>query len=410
MNILEHLPNDWKIVKLGDIAKIKTGKTNVQDAVDDGPYPLFDRSVAVKRSNKYLFDTEAVIVPGEGAEFVPKYYNGKFDLHQRAYAIYDFHGCDGKYVYYSVEFFKSQLIKASVGSTVISLRLPHFQNFTIPCPPLPEQRKISEILETVDRAIEKTDAIIEKYKRIKQGLMQDLLTRGIDESGKIRSEETHRFKDSPLGRIPEEWDLYLLKSVTIFIKDGTHATYKDVDEGVYLLSAKDVHNGRILFPEDSRKISYRDYLEIMKNYNFLTGDILLTIVGTIGRVAYISGDEPKFALQRSVAIIRFLREKVVSKYAYYFLQSNQFQKQLENSINALAQGGVYLNALENLQIVIPKSMQEQKRIAEILSQIDAVIEKEEKYKEKLERLKRGLMEDLLTGRVRVTQLLNEEVG
>jgi type I restriction enzyme S subunit len=84
---------------------------------------------------------------------------------------------------------------------------------SIPLPPLPEQRKIAQILETVDNAIEKTEKIIEKYKRIKQGLMQDLLTKGIDEKGNIRSEKTHKFKDSPLGRIPEEWEVVRLGEV-----------------------------------------------------------------------------------------------------------------------------------------------------------------------------------------------------
>ena len=83
----------------------------------------------------------------------------------------------------------------------------------MPTPPLPEQQKIAEILETVDNAIEKTEKIIEKYKRIKQGLMQELLTKGIDENWQIRSEKTHKFKDSPLGRIPEEWEVVRLWEV-----------------------------------------------------------------------------------------------------------------------------------------------------------------------------------------------------
>jgi restriction endonuclease S subunit len=82
------IPKDWEVKKLGDMATIKTGKTDVKDAVEDGEYPLFDRSDQIKRSNKYLFDTEAVIVPGEGKDFTPRYYKGKFDLHQRTYAPY----------------------------------------------------------------------------------------------------------------------------------------------------------------------------------------------------------------------------------------------------------------------------------------------------------------------------------
>jgi len=97
------IPKDWDIIKLGELANIKTGKTNVQDAVENGKYPLFDRSGELKRSNKYLFDTEAVIVPGEGKDFLPKYYVGKFDLHQRTYAIFNFKpDLKGRYFYFAM--------------------------------------------------------------------------------------------------------------------------------------------------------------------------------------------------------------------------------------------------------------------------------------------------------------------
>ena len=82
----------------------------------------------------------------------------------------------------------------------------------------PEQTKIAEILSTVDRAIEQTEALIAKQQRIKTGLMQDLLTRGIDEHGNLRSEQTHKFKDSPLGRIPVEWDAKELGTVAFVTK------------------------------------------------------------------------------------------------------------------------------------------------------------------------------------------------
>jgi len=135
------LPEGWKWVRLGELAKITTGNSNVQDTVDIGVYPLFDRSGEVKRSNEYFLNTEAVIVPGEGSDFVPKYFKGRFDLHQRVYAIFAFKALDGRFFYYLMHLLKEQLIKVSVGSTVKSLRLPHFQNLELPLPPLPEQQK-----------------------------------------------------------------------------------------------------------------------------------------------------------------------------------------------------------------------------------------------------------------------------
>lgn len=81
-----------KLHFIKDIAKVTNGKSDVKDANEDGAYLFFDRSVITKRSNKYLFDNEAIIIPGEDSRaiFEPRYYNGKFDLHQRCYVIYDF--------------------------------------------------------------------------------------------------------------------------------------------------------------------------------------------------------------------------------------------------------------------------------------------------------------------------------
>jgi len=148
------LPKGWKWVKLGEIAEIKTGKTNSQDADNTGDYPLFDRSSIIKRSKKFLFNTEAVIVPGEGKEFIPRYYNGKFDLHQRAYAIFNFKRCIPKFIYYNVLLNKDIFKSFATGSTVLSLRLEHFLNFPILLPPLPEQKSIAEVLSSIDDKIE----------------------------------------------------------------------------------------------------------------------------------------------------------------------------------------------------------------------------------------------------------------
>jgi len=148
------IPKDWEVKKLGDMATIKTGKTDVKDAVEDGEYPLFDRSDQIKRSNKYLFDTEAVIVPGEGKDFTPRYYKGKFDLHQRTYAIFDFKELNGKYLFFAMHILRHTLRDFAVGSTVESLRLPILKNLDLPYPPLPEQSRIATVLSWFDDLIE----------------------------------------------------------------------------------------------------------------------------------------------------------------------------------------------------------------------------------------------------------------
>ncbi|WP_050022055.1 restriction endonuclease subunit S [Chryseobacterium sp. P1-3] len=126
---------------------------------------FFDRSQDIRTSNKYLFDKEAIIVPGEGQEFIPKFYIGKFDLHQRTYAIFDFVNAIGKYIFFHMLNDNRHLKSQAVGSTVKSLRFPMFQSMPIKFPSIEEQTKISNFLSSVDIKIEIENNLLEKLKK-----------------------------------------------------------------------------------------------------------------------------------------------------------------------------------------------------------------------------------------------------
>ena len=179
----ERLPRftgQWKRKKLGEIAHIKTGSRNNQDKVEDGKYPFFVRSANVERINSYSHDCEAVLVPGEGnIGSIFHYINGRFDVHQRVYAITQFSpDAHGRYVYlYMVMNFGAHAMENSVKATVDSLRLPTFENFDVILPPtIGEQIAISAILSDMDAEIEALNAKLTKARAIKQGMMQELLT------------------------------------------------------------------------------------------------------------------------------------------------------------------------------------------------------------------------------------------
>jgi len=399
------LPEGWKWVKLGEVAKITTGNSNVQDASDDGVYPFFDRSGEIKRSERYFLDTEAVIVPGEGSDFFPKYFKGKFDLHQRTYAIFNFKGLDGRFLFHLMHLLRVNLIRTAVGTTVLSLRLPHFQNLEFPLPPLPEQRKIAQILETVDNAIEKTEKIIEKYKRIKQGLMQDLLTKGIDEKGNIRSEKTHKFKDSPLGRIPEEWEVVRLGDISK-VKRG--ASPRPIDDPIFFteegkgrawVRIEDVVKSNKYLTETRQ---YLSKLGESKSVKVDVGDFVMSICATVGKPIIINIPA---CIHDGFVVFKNLSHKVDRHFLYYLITFKE--KEIAKLGQIGTQGNLNSKIVSDFTIPLPP-LSEQKRIAEILTQIDQAIEKEEKYKQKLERLKKGLMEDLLTGKVRVNKLVEGE--
>ncbi len=155
-------------LKLGSIASVSNGKRNAQDAVESGQYPLFDRSSTIKKSDKYLFDKEAVIVPGEGRQFLPKYINGKFDLHQRCYAIFDFKDdYKAKYIYYYIKWNQKYFQSVYTGSTVPSLRLNNFLNMPVKQINAKEQETIIDNLERMEKSL--------SLKKNKLSLLDELI-------------------------------------------------------------------------------------------------------------------------------------------------------------------------------------------------------------------------------------------
>lgn len=176
----------WEVKRLGDVAHIKTGSRNNQDKIEDGEYPFFVRSAAVERINSYSHECEAILIPGEGGiGSIFHYINGRFDVHQRVYAITQFtQDTCGKYVYfYLVKNFGAHATQNSVKATVDSLRLPTFQNFEIRMPQtVAEQTAIAAILSDMDAEITTLEAKLTKARQVKQGMMHNLLT------GKIRLE------------------------------------------------------------------------------------------------------------------------------------------------------------------------------------------------------------------------------
>ncbi|KIM12902.1 MAG: hypothetical protein KU38_02990 [Sulfurovum sp. FS08-3] len=159
---------EWEEKSLGDISKITTGKSNREDSGINGKYTFFDRSDDIRTSDIYLFDCEAVIVAGEGSDFVPKYFIGKFDLHQRTYAIMNFELLDGKFLFYYIHLFRKYFLGQAVGSTVKSLRLPMFQEMPIKFPEKAEQTKIGNYFQKLDSQIELQLQELQKLKNIKK--------------------------------------------------------------------------------------------------------------------------------------------------------------------------------------------------------------------------------------------------
>ena len=175
---LFHSIADAHTIRLGEIAHITNGVGDVQDANTEHQedwYPFFDRSEELKWFPTYSFDKEAVIYAGEGQSFYPRYYNGKFALHQRCYAITDFASCIiPKYCYHFMNTLNSYFVRNSVGSTVPSLRMDIFQKVEIRLPSIPKQQHICKIIDAFYTKVEVEQRVISTLQELKQFLLSQM--------------------------------------------------------------------------------------------------------------------------------------------------------------------------------------------------------------------------------------------
>ena len=268
-----------------------------------------------------------------------------------------------------------------------------------------EQKKISRVLTTVDSAIAKTNSIIKKYEAIKEGLLQDLLSNGIDENGVIRSQKTHEYKDSPLGKIPVEWD-----SVPILhlgtVSGGSTPKTNDASnwgETHVWITPNDLSNisGKYIFSSE-RKITD-------KGLNQATRQLLPPnsfIISCRAPVGYCAVVKVPFSHNQGCKSI-VPNELIISEYLYYSLVGKKA------SLERVSSGTTFLELpkkeLESFLIAVPQEIKEQEAIISRLNSIDSKIEIEMRNLSKYQAIKNGLMQDLLTHKVSVDPLLERSV-
>ena len=295
------------------------------------------------------------------------------------------------------------------GSTRYGLPISAIESVEIPAPPKPEQTKIAEILSTVDRAIEQTEALIAKQQRIKTGLMQDLLTCGIDEHGNLRSEQTHKFKDSPLGRIPVEWKVEELGAVAFVTKlAGFEFTnYFDYRIGgdIIALRALNIKNERLDLT-DIQRIP-KAVSEKLPRSKIFADDILITYIGAyIGDVLRIEESE-KYHLAPNIAKI-IAGKLLAPEFLEIFLRSSLVQRHIKNLTVVTATPSLTMTQIRKLLIAVPKDDKEQYEITSRIRSISKALNSIETESNKLRSVKTALMQDLLTGKKRVTALLKNK--
>lgn len=319
--------------------------------------------------------------------------------------------CDTRYLLHHLDFVRPQWSRYSGQTTQANINGAIVRAHRVPLPPIGDQVAIRQVLDTLDTTIRQTEAIIEKLKQVKQGLLHDLLTRGIDANGQLRppqSQAPHLYKDSPLGWIPREWDCGAVSS-RLAVLGGKrlpagHA-YAQRRTPYRYLRVTDFFE-REYSIDDLESLESRTF-DALQRYEIAPGQLYISIAGSLGHVGVHSvpaGADVRVVLTENAARLVPLTE-LCPEFVAAYLNSQMAQKQIEAEKGT--GGGVPKLALfriENLMVAWPHQ-HEQATIVERLDAINQRIGSEARSANGLHQLKSGLMDDLLTGRVRVTPLL-----
>jgi len=404
--ILGTLPKDWRVDLVDECCEIldKHREPLNQKERDEipGDIPYYGANGIVDYVGEYIFDEKLILLAEDGGHFeeyrdrpIAYIIEGKSWVNNHAHVLKPKDKYHLEWIYYTLV--HKNILPFVYGSTRMKLNQKSLKTIPVQIPPLSEQEKIASILSSVDKLIEKTDEVIEETKELKKGLMQELLTKGIGHN---------EFKEVKVGpkiyKIPINWTINNLnpnKGLTKKVTDGSHHSPTQSDDGQFHYAT--VTN---LSPDG---IDFNSCNRINKDaYDNLVSsgckpeinDVLFSKDGTVG-ISAVFDDARDVVLLSSIAIIR-LTDNINPYYLKYYLSSRVIRDQIKSFKSGTAIRRVVLRDIKKFKIMLP-SIDEQKKIASILSSVDAKIKKEEEYKAKLERLKKGLMQKLLTGEIRV---------
>lgn len=403
--------SNWKLRTIGEVCSTTSGGTPKRDTIEfyeNGNVPWIKTG---ELKNKYLYDTEEKItelaLEKSSAKIIPKntvvmaMYGatiGKTSIikieastNQACCAmIPEPNMLNYEFLYYILNFKNEDIVKLGAGGAQPNISQQIIKGIKIPVPPIQEQDKIAAILSSVDDAIDKTKSIIEQTEKVKKGLMQQLLTKGIGH---------FKYKQTNIGEIPEGWEIKELVDVTekIFVGIATSTTNSYTNNGIPIIRNQNIKED-YLDKDDLLQIT-DEFSEKNKNKKLVEGDVLTVRTGYPG----ISCVVPKelegshtFTTLVSRPNSKFLNSYFLSRY----INSEAGKKFVTGGKAGGAQQNLNVGIMKKLPVPIP-SLQEQHQIVNIIDTIDKKIVNEKKRLYTLLEVKKGLMKELLTGQVRV---------
>ena len=281
-------------------------------------------------------------------------------------AYHTFHGGDTDSQFYYNYFRSRQFVHKELKPHVYGIRdgrsidIEGMKTIRIPFTSLKEQSTIGSFILVLDSLLSLHQRKLEKLKILKKAMLEKMFPKNGAKVPEIR-----------FSGFTDDWEQRKLGDVLSVLKDGTHGTHQDVKNGALLLSAKNIKDGNVQWDETDRRISYNEYRKICESFQLREEDVLLTIVGSIGECALLRQTD-NVTFQRSVA---FLRTDVTVKPEFLTseIQSNIFQRELENRKSISAQPGIYLGDLKLIPISIPTEIEEQSHIASCITCLDTLL-------------------------------------
>jgi len=376
-----------------------------------GNIPYYGANGIQGNIDKYIFDEDLILLAEDGGNFeeyhtrpIAYKISGKSWVNNHAHILRAKPEFNQDFIFYSLV--HKDITKYLNSGTRSKLNKSELEKIEIDFPATKdEEDKIAKILSTADAVIEKTQAAIAKYKAIKQGMLQDLFTRGIDvNTNKLRpryQDAPELYKESKLGMIPWEWDEKIFGEEVDLIHGHQFRDYDFTEFGIPVVKIGQVKPDNVdlsscSFVAYGREDEFQN--EIIRN-----GDVLMALTGaTLGKACLVKGLNgivlQNYRVGRFEPIIK--QNDIDKEFLYYLLIAGDLLTQIFNKVNTGAQGNIGKADFEKATFKKPP-FDEQQKIAERLKAIDNKLQTEQTYLQKMQSLKKGLMEDLLSGRKQV---------
>lgn len=397
------LPSGWEFKNLKDITcSFKSGFSITSENISEDTtlFPVYGGNGLRGYTSTFTHDSAYTLIGRQGALCGNlNYVEGKSFISEHAIAVKANNENETKFLYYN--FSRLNLNKLSEASAQPGLSVEKLLKLETLVPPLAEQQKIAQALTDADNYISALEKLIEKKKMIKEGLMANLLT------GKQRLKEfafnedgtAKGYKDSELGKIPEDWDLYNLDEIADVIDPHPSHRAPPIDrDGIPFLGIGDFSTDGKIINNNPRLVNISVFKEHRERYQLEDNLIGLGRVASIGKVIRLNANE-KYSISPTLGIIR--GTSVSNDLIFYLLSSRFVSLQFNRILSGSTRSSVGMNVLREVKIALPQSPKEQLSLGKLLIDIDQDIQKLESKYQKSHDLKQGMMQKLLTGEIRL---------